>query len=142
MEHHFENYAHEGNVFMKKVAKELGAPEDQAHAFRVVQAVFNAIRDRITPQESLHLISELPMAIKSLYVTDWKIHDKPKKYETKAEFLDAVYQSITTAEIDFGSDAEAEVQAVFRVLKNSVSEGEFNHVKGQLTKEIAQLLEV
>lgn len=142
MEHHFENYAHEGNVFMKKVAAELGDPEDIGHAFRVLQGVFNAIRDRITPQESLHLISELPMAIKGLYVNDWKLHDKPKNYKSKEEFLGEVYNSVRTAEIDFGTNAEEEVQSVFRVLKDCVSEGEINHVKAQLTPEIAQLLEV
>jgi uncharacterized protein (DUF2267 family) len=141
MEHHFEGYVQEGNRFLKKLAEELGSPGDQGHAFRVLQAVFHAIRDRITPQESLHLISELPMAIKALYVNSWKIHDKPKKYETKAEFLDVVCNSILTAEIDFGSSAEKEVRAVFRVLKSYVSEGEMNHVKGQLTAEIAELLE-
>ena len=142
MENHFENYAQQGNLFLKRLAEELGSPGDQGHAFRVVQAVFQAIRDRITPQESLHLISEMPMAIKGLYVNNWKIHDKPKKYETKAEFLDQVCNSILTVEIDFGSDAEEETRAVFRVLKSYISEGELMHVKGQLTPEIAQLMEV
>ena len=142
MEHHLEKYMQEGNLFLKRVAEQLGTPEDHDHAFRVLQAVFYTIRDRITPQESLHLISELPMAIKGLYVHNWKIHDKPKKYETKAEFLNEVCNSIITDEVDFGLDAEDEVQDVFRVLKNYISEGEMNHVKGQLTPEIAELLDV
>ena len=141
MEHHFENYAKEGNAFLKRVADELGAPDDTEHAFRVLQAVFRTIRDRITPQESLHLISELPMVIKAIYVHDWKIHDRPKKYETKAEFLNEVYNAINTSEVDFGSRVEEEVQRVFRALKSFVSEGELQHVKGQLTPEIAEMLD-
>src|SRR5687768_15771521 len=117
MQRYFENYAAEGNVFLKTVARELGSPEDYGHAFRILQAVFHTIRDRITPEESLHLISELPMAIKGLYVHNWKIHEKPKKYETKNEFLDEVCKSILTTEVDFGSSAEQEVRAVFSVLK-------------------------
>jgi uncharacterized protein (DUF2267 family) len=142
MKHYFENYVEEGNRFLDKVAAELGAPDDRGHAYRVLEAVFKTIRDRISPEESLHLISELPMAIKGIYINSWKIHPKPKKYETKAEFLDAVCKSILTTEVDFGSNAQEEVMAVFRVLKRSVSEGEINHVKGQLPKEIAELLEV
>lgn len=141
MERYFENYAKEGNTFLKTLAEELGSPKDYGHAFRVLQAVFYTIRDRITPQESLHLISELPVAIKGLYVHNWKIHEKPKKYKTKGEFLDEVCRSILTAEVDFGGSAEQEVRAVFRVLKNWVSEGEIKHVQGQLTPEIAELLE-
>lgn len=142
MEHHFENYAKEGNNFLKRVAAELGAPDDTEHAFRVLQAVFYTIRDRITPQESLHFISELPMAVKAMYVNNWKIHDRRKKYETKAEFLNEIYNSINTSPIDFGSSAEEEVQRVFKALKQTVSEGELEHVRGQLTPEIAELLNV
>lgn len=138
---HFDNYAQAGNAFLKKVAGELGSP-DLNHAFRVVQAVFYALRDRITPEESMHLISELPMALKAVYVNNWEIPDKPEKYETKAEFLGEVHRSIITADVDFGTSAEDEVQAVFRVLKNYISEGEINHVKGQLPREIAELIDV
>jgi uncharacterized protein (DUF2267 family) len=140
MNTHFENYLHEGNLFLKKVATELGAPEDYDHAFRVLNGVFSAIRDRIMPQESLHLISELPILIKALYVNNWKMHDRPKNYETKREFLDEVCKAVITHEIDFGSSAEEEVKAVFRVLKSYVSAGEINQVKGQLTREIAELV--
>ena len=142
MKHHFENYAREGNAFLRKVATELGDADDTDHAYRVLQAVFHTIRDRITPQESLHFISELPMALKALYVNDWKLHDPPKKYETKAEFLNEVCNSIITNELDFGSTAEEELQRVFKVLKTCISEGELQHVKGQLTPEIAELIDV
>ena len=141
MEHYFENYAAEGNVVLKAVARELGSPEDYGHAFRILQAVFHTVRDRITPQESLHFISELPMALKGLYVHNWKVHEKPKKYETKNEFLDEVCQEILSTEGGFESSAEQEVKAVFNVLKKWVSEGEIRHVKGQLTPAIAALIE-
>jgi uncharacterized protein (DUF2267 family) len=82
------------------------------------------------------------MALKAVYVNNWKPKEKPKKYEHKAEFLDEVFQKDRTAAIDFAYDGEAEVQAVFSVLKDCVSEGEMNHVKGQLPREIAELIEV
>jgi uncharacterized protein (DUF2267 family) len=141
MKNHFEKYVGEGNLFLKKVADELGTPGDTEHAFRVLQGVFNAIRDRITPEESLHLISEFPMIIKAMYINNWKIHDRPKKYETKEEFLDEVRKATLTSDIDFGANPEDEVKAVFHVLKSCISEGEMKHVKGQLTPQIAELVD-
>lgn len=138
---HFDNYAHEGNEFLRKVAEALGTPEDTDHAFRTVQAVFHALRDRIQIEESMHLLSELPMMLKAVYVNNWKPKEKPQKYEYKADFLNEVFQKDKTTAIDFAYDGEAEAQAVFSVLKSCVSEGEMNHVKGQLPKEIAELME-
>lgn len=137
---HFDNYAQAGNAFLKKVATELGSP-DMDHTFRVVQAVFYVLRDRITAEESMHLISELPMVLKAVYVNNWEIPDIPRKYETKEEFLGEVHRAIITGDVDFGTSAEEEVQAVFRVLKDCISEGEINHVKGQLPREIAELID-
>jgi uncharacterized protein (DUF2267 family) len=139
---HLDNYAREGNEFLRKVATALGAPEDTDKAFRTVQAVFYALRDRIQLEESMHLIAELPMALKAVYVNNWNPKEKPQQYERKEDFLNEVFEKDRTALIDFDYDGEAEVQAVFSVLKSCVSEGEINHVKGQLPKEIAELMEV
>jgi uncharacterized protein (DUF2267 family) len=141
MASHFENYAQEGNAFLRKVASQLGDPDDSRHAFRVVQAIFHALRDRITMEESLHLISELPMALKAVYVNNWKFSDKPETYETKSEFFERIKKADITDEIDFGSNPEEEVKAVFGVLSENITEGEFRHVKGQLPKEIAEIME-
>lgn len=140
MANHFENYAQEGNLFLKEVAATLGAPEDKEHAFRILQAVFHTLRDRTTMEESLHLISELPMALKAVYVNNWHFRDNPEKYETKSEFFDRIKAIDITDEIDFGTNPEKEVKAVFKVLSNRISEGEIDHVKEQLPTEIAELI--
>jgi Uncharacterized conserved protein len=142
MEHHFEQYVEEGNVFLKKVAEQLDTPDDRQHAFRVVQAVFQALRDRITVEESMHLISELPMILKAVYVNGWKISKERRDSSTIEEFLQEVLERSQTPGRDFGSDPRKEVVAVFRVIREYVSPGEYAHVKGQLTPEIAELLEV
>lgn len=141
MENHFEQYAQEGNVFLKKVAEQLNRPEDRQHAFRVVQAVFQALRDRITVEESMHLISELPMVLKAVYVNGWNINKERQESSTLAEFLQEILANSSAPGRDFGSDPKDEAAAVFRVIKAYISPGEYAHVKGQLTPEIADLLE-
>lgn len=142
MANHFENYVHEANAFLQDVATALGAPDDHDRAFRVIQAVFHTLRGRITMEESLHLISELPMILKAVYVNNWSFRDRPEKYETKSEFFDRIKAVNITDEVDFGGDPEAEVKAVFAVLSNRISEGEIGHVRGQLPAEIAKLIEI
>lgn len=141
MESHFENYAKEGNEFINKVAEQLGAPGDKARAFRVTQAVLHALRDRIIIEESMHLISELPMVLKAMYVNGWNISKERNSSSTLDDFLSDIWNETKTADADFGSNPEEEVRAVFRVIKSCISAGEIEHVKGQLTPEIAQLLE-
>lgn len=141
MENHFEQYAHEGNVFLKKVAERLNNSDDRQHAFRVVQAVFQALRDRISVEESMHLISELPMVLKAVYVNGWNINKERQDSSTLDEFLQEILDKSQTPGRDFGSDAREEVAAVFSVIKSYISPGEYAHVKGQLTPEIAELLE-
>jgi uncharacterized protein (DUF2267 family) len=141
MTKHFDDYAAEGNHFLKQVAETMGIPGDTEQAFRIVQAVFHTLRDRITFEESLHLISQLPMVLKAVYVNNWKPKDRPEKYETKADFLSQVIEHNRTAAIDLDNTGEREVRAVFSVLRDCISAGELAHVEGQLPKEIAELME-
>jgi uncharacterized protein (DUF2267 family) len=139
----FQKHAQNANLFIKEIALELDVPDDTAHAARVLTAVLHALRDRITTDESLHLIAQLPMYIKAVYVDGWKPSKQLTKLKTLDEFLAEVRsQSARTARRDF-QDWEAtknEVEAVFRVIKRHVSQGEINDIISQLPEEIAELL--
>ncbi len=128
----FENYAREGNLFLKKVADELGAPEGQDQAFRVTRAVLHALRDRISIAESKDLISQLPMVIKAIYVSGWNIEKEKEKYETPQALLTTIYDhGGQTAERDFGDNPRSKVRAVFRAITSYVSEGEIEDIQDQ-----------
>lgn len=137
-------YVEEANVFFKKVAAELGNPEDTAHAARVTTAFFHALRERITPEQSMHIISQLPMILKGIYVDGWKMTREPNDSKTMREFLDEVREhSLRSAGRDFGNDQQARenLSAVLRVLKNYVSEGEMNDIRAQLPQPLAEMFE-
>ena len=73
----FENYSQKAYEFVKEVAKALSNAEDTEHAGRVIVPVFHAIRDVITPEESMHLIAQLPQNIADL----WEVEE----YEAKQQ---------------------------------------------------------
>jgi uncharacterized protein (DUF2267 family) len=137
----FDQFVEKGNEFLKEIASELGMPEDTDQAYRVMSAVFHAVRETITAEESLHLISQLPMFIKAVYVNSW--HLKPNnKIRSKTEFFECLRkQNPRTALEDFGNDevARSKTQAVLKVIKNHVTTGEVQDILDQLPMELAEL---
>jgi uncharacterized protein (DUF2267 family) len=137
-------YVEEVNLFLKQVAQELGNPGDIDHAGRVTTSVLHTLRERISVEESIHLISQLPMILKGIYVDGWDISRELSQSDTLDEFLDDIREhNMRTAGRDFGNDQQTRdnVRAVLRVMKNYVSEGELNHIKEQLPKSIAELFD-
>lgn len=138
-------YVEEANLFFKEVAQELGTPEDIAHASRVTTAVLHTLRERITVEESMHLVSNLPMILKGIYVDGWKITKDAFHADTLDEFLEEVRQhSRVYPGRDFGDNQMTReiVQAVTRVLRKYVDEGEMRHIRQQLPEGVAVLFEV
>jgi uncharacterized protein (DUF2267 family) len=139
----FQRHTQNATSFLKELAIELENPEDLGHAGRVLSAVLHCLRDMITPQESLDLISQLPLYIKAVYVNGWRISEKPNRLKKLDDFLLSVkVYAKQTAEKDFGdiANTKRDVEAVFRVIRKHVSPGEIKDVKSQLPEAIAELL--
>lgn len=137
----FDQYIEKANEFLKEVALELGTPDDTDYAYRVTTSVFHTIRETLSPEESLHLISQLPMFLKAVYVNGWHIKSK-KRIRSMTEFFDCLRaQSPRTASEDFGDDINAKLktQAVLHVIKNHVTSGEIQDIIDQLPSELAGL---
>ncbi len=137
----FEDYAPDANKFLKEVAMELGTPEDTDHAYRVMKAVFHTMRDILSPEESLHLISQLPMPVKAVYVDGWKL--KPlDRIRSMNEFLECLRtKSDRSAGRDFGDDqtAKRHTKGVLNVVKRHVATGEVQHMVDQFPMELTEL---
>ena len=137
----FDQFIEKANAFLKQVAIELGTPEDTDHAYRVMTSVFHTIRETLSTEESLHLISQLPMILKAVYVNGW--HLKPKnKIRSLPAFFDCLRKvNPRTAAEDFGGDMKTKLktQAVLRVVKNHVAPGEIQDIIDQLPFELAEL---
>lgn len=141
---HLEAYSQKANQFVNEVAQELGIPQDREHAERVILAVFHTLRDIITPEESMHLMAQLPFYLKAAYAENWRISRAPKRMRAMEEFLaDLRAHSGRTAARDLGNDetARQKAAAVLKVLQTYVGEGELAHVKGQFPPALLGLWE-
>jgi uncharacterized protein (DUF2267 family) len=137
-------YIDETNRFLHQLATELGNPNDIDHAGGVTVAVLHTLRERISIEESMHLISQLPILLKGIYVDGWDISREMSQADTLDEFLDEIRQhALKTQAIDFGNQQQAveNVRAVLRVMQSYVSSGELQHIKEQLPGSIASLFD-
>src|SRR3989337_2393625 len=137
----YEHYAQEARKFVKEVALELGDAESIDQADRIMTSVLHTLRDLLTPEESLHLISQLPMMLKAIYVNGWRLHTK-NHIRSIDEFIECLMlKNPRTAPQDFGSDEKAieRTKAVFKVLRNHIAIGEVKDIVSQLPSELTEL---
>lgn len=138
----FNQYAAEGNTFMKAYAKELGLTKDLDKAGRILTTILHGIRSMISTEESLQLIAQLPMFLKAIYVNGWAIKTKKEKIKSMEDFIDHLRTiSKKTSLVDFDSNeiAEEDVFSTFNMLRNYVSSGQMDDVIGQLPKQLKRL---
>jgi uncharacterized protein (DUF2267 family) len=135
----FEKYAAKGNEFINKLAEHLNDADNRARAGRIVRSVLRALRNRLTFEESLQLISQLPMAIKAVYVEGWKVKHNISRIKTMQEFAaEVMLEDGNAAWRDFASieDAEFAIEAVMKTLADYVSAGELHDIIDQMPGDI------
>jgi uncharacterized protein (DUF2267 family) len=140
---HFDKYAQDGKAFVNHLAGSLGYADDPAKAGRVLKAVLHALRDRISPEESLQLLAQLPMFLKAVYVEGWHRLSPLPRIKHLEDFIDEVVAADgKTGVWDFPTDAAAEhaIRTVFEALRKYVSEGEIEDIRAELPKALAELL--
>lgn len=137
-------YLEEASRFFKSVARSLDTPSDIEHAHRVTSAVLHSIRERISVDKSMHLISNLPMLLRGIYVDGWILSRTSFGADTLEDFLQLVREHATALPgRDFGNNkiTEHQVRAVLHAMKGYVPEGEYKDIQGQLPKAVANLFE-
>lgn len=125
------------HVWLKELDGELGS-EDRRYAYRALRAVLHAIRDRLPVNEAAHLASQLPTLIRGIYYEDWSPGRTPTSTRDARAFLDRV---ASEASLSGATEASIVVAAVAKILREHVSEGEFDDVIGALPTKIKPLIE-
>jgi len=137
----FNKYVQDAEAFINEVAIEIGHPNDKPRAAKVLRSVLHVFRNRITPAESLQLIAQLPMLIKAIYVDGWKIGNG-NYHESRniGDFIEAFREADSQQAYISDYEAKEAIQAVFRVLKRHVSQGEIFDIIAVLPAEMKSLL--
>lgn len=141
---HFEQYAQEGNTFVKDYAKHMGFGPDYDKAGRILSAILHALRDIIPVNESLQLIAQFPMFLKAVYVNGWTLRRKPKKMKRMEEFIELVrHHNGITASQDLGESddlVERYLELTFIYLRKYISLGEMEDIRDTLPKDLKHMI--
>ena len=140
----FDKYAQTGKAFVKKIAFELGDEENTSRASALLRATLQTLRDQSSIEESMQFISQLPMFIKAIYVDGWKPGSHKNHIRHLEDFGHAVQDKGGFAHHESSLnklEKTHEIQAVFRVIAEYVSEGEMEDFRKTLPEELRVLLE-
>ena len=115
----FNQFAAEADTFLKEYAKEMGMGKDTEKAGRVLSSILHALRDVISIEESLQLISQFPMFLKAVYVNCWT-SKKKSRIKTMPDFLNLVrnYTGLTAMKDQLNDElAENYIDTTFILLR-------------------------
>lgn len=107
-------------------------------AYHALRGVLFALRDRIMPEEAVHLGDQLPVLIRGIYYEAYALGGKPEKIRNLDEFLKKIEHE--TQQVDPAPTPQAALKAVTRVLARYVDENQYHHVKHALPAEIQESL--
>ncbi len=108
------------NIWLKKLVEdyELG---DRQHAYNGLRAVLHALRDRLTPEQAVHLGAQLPTLERGIYYEGWRLAGKPTDERQPTEFAARVAAQLPP---QFPRDALNVTKAVFDLLRKELDPGE------------------
>jgi len=138
----FNQFAKEGNAFLKEFAKKINMPNDTDKAGRILSSILHGLRDVITIEESLQLISQFPMFLKAVYVNKWTTRKKVR-VKNMTDFIDLIRElNGVTSLNDFESEEIAEnyIHATFMMLRKYVSLGELEDLRTVLPKDLKSIV--
>ena len=138
----FNKYAMKGNEFLNRLEENL-ANDDRAHAARILRSTFRVLRNHLTFEESLQLLSQLPLAIKGVYVDGWKKGDHRKIKSVDDFLIEIIHEEGNNAWRDFGSREEIIdcMRAVIETMKLYVSAEEMEQALGTLPRKLKAIFE-
>ncbi|MFW5738187.1 MAG: DUF2267 domain-containing protein [Spirochaetota bacterium] len=139
----FNDYAREGNEFMHKLADRLGHPDREDQAGILLRAVLHALRDRISIAENLHVVSQLPMFLKAVYVDQWSYSedvDRIRSAEDFARRVESIQENLGETRFDWQAPTAELITRVLAAVEEYLTEGEVKDIKSELPEEIAALV--
>lgn len=140
----FEKYQQEAHEFLNKLSSDLGHPEEQNRVFIILRSVIHTVRDRITISESFDLMAQLPVILRGIYSEQWKYSEKPpmqyKTIEEMKELVKSQQAQFGEDEFNWSESTEEIISTTLNCLRQYFTEGQMNHITGQMPKEVQQLM--
>ncbi len=102
--------------------------------------MLHALRDHLSVEESAQLSAQLPMLVRGFYYEGWVPAHTPIKERDKESFLNHISIAFKTDDLfEPNIRPEKVVQAVLKVMRKHVSQGEISDIKSMLPRKLRSL---
>jgi uncharacterized protein (DUF2267 family) len=124
--------------FVREVADRTYGDERRAET--LIFAIFQELRDRLTPSEAADVAAQLPTSLKML----WMSFDRPNRKVRRIHESQFLHEVARMAGLEDADEAEGAVTAVFAVLQEALgsytgTKGVAGHILSQLPSDLKQL---
>lgn len=125
----------ETNLWLKKLETDhhFGS---RHQAYSALRAVLHALRDRLTPDQAVHLGAQLPLLVRGIYYEGWHLAGKPTADRQVDEFAASVAAGLPP---QFPRDAVSVSRAVLELLWQELDPGETAKVVDTLPAPLRSL---
>jgi uncharacterized protein (DUF2267 family) len=125
------------NHILRDIEQAYGWPKERRNqSYGALRTVLHALRDRLTVDVSAQLAAQLPMLVRGIYYDGWDPSAVPIKMDREA-FLARI-------RLEFPYSIEGGighlVDTVLQILRQHITQGEWDHVKSTLPKDLATAL--
>jgi uncharacterized protein (DUF2267 family) len=133
--HVFDKTLQESNIWLKSLMERLRT-DDRDYAYAALKATLHALRDRIGPENAVHLAAQLPMLLRGMFYEGWRLATGTTRERHMAGFLEHVGQELPKA---LYNEPEDIVRAVFEVIWERIDSGEVAKLIKILPPELRDL---
>lgn len=133
--HVFDKTLQESNIWLKSLMEHLRT-DDREYAYAALKATLHALRDRIGPENAVHLAAQLPMLLRGMFYEGWRLANGATRERHIAGFLEHVGQELPKA---LYNEPEDIVRAVFEVVWERIDPGEVGKLIKVLPPELRHL---
>lgn len=134
----FEKTQQKTGHWIECIAQDMGST-DMERSYHILRSVLHAVRDRLPPNDAIHLAAQMPMLVRGFYYEGWHPSDKPEQYRHKQDFLKHLARDVPNLD---PTQRERAASAVFSVLSRELSSGEIEQVRHALPAEVREIWEL
>ena len=108
-------------TLMALAASEQMHIEDRHDAYRALRSVLHVLRDRLTPEQAVHLGAQLPLLVRGIFYDGWRIAGKPSDERQPVDFATLIAADLLPL---LARDVLRVTRAVFCLLQKELERGE------------------
>ncbi len=132
--HVFDKALQEANRWLGEIGAEM-RDGNILHAYHALRGTLFALRDRLPPQEAVHLAAQLPALVRGVFYEGYRLAGKPAKMD-RDEFLEYLRRELDPVQ---GPAAEPTARAVLGMLRKRIAAGELDDIRAAMPKDLRSL---